>query len=84
MQFILSMASIAYKRLPEEGINATTINTAYAMDLSDTLGSIAVGKKANVFITKKIPTVEYMPYYYGANKVDTVILNGEVFTKHSE
>jgi len=78
MQFILSMASIAYKLLPEEAINATTINTAYAMDLSDQLGSIAVGKKANVFITKEIPTLEYMPYYYGVNKVDTVILNGKI------
>jgi len=78
MQFILSMASIAYRLLPEEAINATTINTAYAMDLSDVLGSIAVGKVANLFITKPIPTIEYMPYYYGVNKVDTVILNGEV------
>ncbi len=78
MQFILSMASIAYKLLPEEGINATTINTAYAMDVSDILGSIATGKKANLFITKEIPTIEYMPYYYGTNKIDTVILNGKV------
>ncbi len=81
MQFVLSMASIAYKLLPEEGINATTINTAYAMDLSDELGSIAVGKKANVYITSEIPTLEYLPYYYGVNKVDTVILNGEVVDK---
>jgi imidazolonepropionase len=78
MQFILSMASIAYRLLPEEAINATTINTAYAMGLSGELGSIAVGKKANVFITKEIPTIEYMPYYYGVNKIDTVILNGVV------
>ncbi len=78
MQFILSMASIAYRLLPEEGVNATTINTAYALELSDVLGSIAVGKKANVYITKEIPTLEYMPYYYGTNKVDTVILNGEI------
>ncbi len=81
MQFILSMASIAYKLLPEEGINATTINTAYAMDVSDQLGSIAVGKKANVYITKEMPSLEYLPYYYGVNKVDTVILNGEVIGK---
>ena len=81
MQFILSMASIAYKLLPEEGINATTINTAYAMDLSDQLGSIAVGKKANVYITKEIPTLEFLPYYYGVNKIDTVILNGVVIGK---
>ena len=81
MQFILSMASIAYRLLPEEGVNATTINTAYALDLSDVLGSIAVGKKANVYITKEIPTLEYMPYYYGTNKVDTVILNGEIINQ---
>jgi len=64
--------------LPEEAINATTINTAYAMGLSDELGSIAVGKKANLYITKEIPSIEYMPYYYGSNKVETVILNGEI------
>jgi imidazolonepropionase len=81
MQFILSMASIAYRLLPEEGVNATTINTAYALELSDVLGSIAVGKKANVYITKEIPTLEYMPYYYGTNKVDTVILNGEIINQ---
>ncbi len=78
MQFILSMGSIAYKMTPEEGINATTINSAYAMDVSEELGSIAIGKKANIFITKKIPTYEFMPYYYGTNKVETVILNGEI------
>lgn len=78
MQFILSMGSIAYKMLPEEGINATTINSAYAMGVNDELGSIAVGKKANVFITKEIPSYEYMPYYYGSNKVEKVIINGEI------
>jgi len=78
MQFILSMASIAYRLLPEEGINATTINTAYAMGLSHELGSIAKGKKANVYITKEIPSIEFMPYSYGSNKVETLILNGRV------
>lgn len=78
MQLILSMASILYRMTPEEGINATTINSAYAMDLSEELGSIAIGKKANVYITKSIPTYQYMPYYYGSNKVETVILNGVV------
>ena len=78
MQLILSMACILYKMLPEEAINATTINTAYAMGLSDELGTIAIGKKANLFITKEIPSIEYMPYYYGSNKVETVILNGEI------
>ncbi|PJB59919.1 MAG: imidazolonepropionase [Bacteroidetes bacterium CG_4_9_14_3_um_filter_41_19] len=78
MQLILSMASILYKMLPEEAINATTINSAYAMGLSKELGSIAVGKKANVFITAEIPSYEFMPYAFGSNKVETVILNGEV------
>jgi len=78
MQLILSMACILYRMLPEEAINATTINTAYAMGVERELGTIAVGKKANVFITKEIPTLAYMPYYYGTNKIETIILNGEI------
>jgi imidazolonepropionase len=78
MQFILSLACIKYSMLPEEAINAVTLNSAYAMGLSDELGSIAVGKKANLFITKPIPSYEFMPYSYGSNKVETVILNGVV------
>ncbi len=78
MQLILSMASILYRLTPEEAINATTINTAYAMGLSDELGSIARGKIANIFITKPIPNVAYLPYYYGSNKIEKVILNGEI------
>jgi imidazolonepropionase len=78
MQFVLSMASILYKLLPEEAINATTINSAYAMGVSDELGSITKGKKANVFITSEIPSLEYLPYYYGTNKAETIILNGEI------
>ncbi len=79
MQLILSMGCIKYKMLPEEAINSVTLNSAYAMGVSDILGSIAVGKKANVFITKPIPTVEFMPYSYGSNKVDRVILNGKIY-----
>jgi imidazolonepropionase len=78
MQLILSMACINYRMLPEEAINAVTINSAYAMGLNEELGSIARGKKANLFITKPIPGYEFMPYSYGSNKVDTVILNGQV------
>jgi imidazolonepropionase len=78
MQLILSLGSIQYRMLPEEGINAVTLNGAYAMGLSDELGSIAVGKKANVIITQKIPSIAYLPYYYGSNKVWKVILNGKV------
>jgi imidazolonepropionase len=78
MQLILSMGCIKYKMLPEEAINAVTLNGAYAMGVSDELGSIAIGKKANVFITKPIPTLAYMPYAYGSNKIETVIINGKV------
>jgi len=78
MQLILSMGSIMFRMTPEEAINACTINGAYALDLSDELGSITVGKTANVFITKPIPSIEFMPYAYGSNKVETVILNGNV------
>jgi imidazolonepropionase len=78
MQFILSMGCIKYRMLPQEAINATTINSAYAMGVSDELGSITIGKRANLFITKPIPSIEYMPYYYGHNKVETVILNGKI------
>jgi imidazolonepropionase len=78
MQFILSLGCIKYRMLPEEAIHATTINGAYAMGLENELGSIAVGKKANIFITKEIPTIQYMPYAFGSNKVEKVILRGKV------
>ena len=79
MQLILTFACVNYKLTPQQAINATTINSAYAMDVVDELGSICVGKRANFFITKKIPTIEYIPYYYGENKVDKVILNGKEY-----
>lgn len=78
MQLILSMGCINYRMLPEEAIIAVTLNGAYAMGLSTELGSIAVGKRANFFITKPIPTYAYMPYAYGSNKVDMAFLNGRV------
>ena len=76
MQLILSMACIRYRLTPEEAFNATTLNTAYAMGVSDQLGTIAVGKKANFYITKPISSYEYMPYSFGENKVERVFLNG--------
>lgn len=74
MQFILSLASIKMKMLPEESINAATINSAYAMGLDGTLGSITVGHKANVFITRAIPSLTFMPYSFANNLVERVIL----------
>ena len=61
---------------PEEAFNAATLNTAYAMDLSATHGSIAVGKKANLIVTKEIPSLAYLPYSFGSNLIDAVIVNG--------
>ena len=77
MQMVLTFACVNYKLTPQEAINATTLNSAYAMGISQTHGSIAKGKKANFYITKDIPTIEYIPYYYGTNKVDRVFLNGK-------
>ena len=76
MQLVLSMACIRYRLTPEEAFNATTLNTAYAMGVSDILGSIAVGKLANFYLSKPISTYEYMPYSFGENKVESVFLKG--------
>ncbi|MBE9467330.1 MAG: imidazolonepropionase [Bacteroidetes bacterium] len=78
MKFIMSLGCVNYRMITEEVINATTINTAYAMGVSDKLGSIARGKIANVFITKEIPTIEFIPYSFGSDLIDMVILNGEI------
>lgn len=76
MPLMLSLACIKMKMTPEEAINAATINTAHAIELSETHGSITVGKVANVFITHPIPSLAFIPYAFGSNLVDTVILNG--------
>jgi len=78
MKFIMSLGCIRLRMLPEEVINAVTINGAYAMGVEEELGSIARGKKANIFITRGIPGYEFMPYAYGSDLIETVILNGMV------
>jgi len=78
MKLMQSFGCVNYKLLPEEVINATTINTAYAMGISEEVGSIAKGKIANVFITKEIPSIEFFPYAFGSDLIDLVILNGRV------
>ena len=80
MSLISALGCIKYNMLPEEVISATTINTAYAMGISDSMGSIARGKIANLFITTKIPGIEFLPYSFGSNLIETIILNGEVQT----
>lgn len=78
MKFIMSLGTIKLRMLPEEVIHATTINGAYAMGISEEMGSISKGKKANVYITKKIPGYEFMPYAYTSHLIDQVILNGKL------
>lgn len=77
MNFVVSTACIKMRLTPEEAINAATINGAYAMGLSKTHGSITKGKKASLIITKEIPSYGYLPYAFGSNLIDKVIINGE-------
>lgn len=78
MSLMVALSCIQYKLTPEEAINAATINSAYAIGLSKTHGTIAVGKQANVFITKEIPGYSFIPYSFGSNLIETVIINGNV------
>lgn len=79
MNFVVSTACIKMKMTPEEAINAATLNGAYAMGVSDMYGSISKGKKANLIITKEIPSYSYLPYAFGENHIDTVIINGACY-----
>ncbi|MBA4134778.1 MAG: imidazolonepropionase [Flavobacterium sp.] len=80
MNFVVATACIKMKMTPEEAINAATINGAYAMGLSATHGSITVGKKANVIITKPLNSYYEIPYAFGSNPVEQVILNGKLIS----
>lgn len=80
MKLIMSLACIKWKMTPAEAINAATINSAYAMGLSETHGTITKGKVANLYITKSIPSYEFMPYAFGSNLIDTVILKGKIMS----
>ena len=77
INLVVSMACIQMKMLPEEAINAATINGACAMELENEVGSVSVGKKANLIFTKPIPSLAYLPYSFGANLIDKVMINGE-------
>lgn len=77
MNFVVALSCIQMKMLPEEAINAATINGAFAMELQNELGSIAPGKRANMIITKEIPSLSYLPYAFGSNMIEKVLVNGE-------
>jgi len=77
MNLVIAMSCIQMKMLPEEAINAATLNGAYAMELGQELGSITIGKKASLILTKPIPSLAYYPYAFGSNLIDKVMIKGE-------
>jgi len=79
MPFVVSLACIKMKMLPEEAIHAATLNSAYAMGVHQSLGTIKVGKHANLFITSAIPHYSYIPYSFGSDLIDTVIIGGKLY-----
>ncbi len=77
MNFVVSLSCIQMKMLPEEAINAATINGAFAMEIENDFGSITIGKKANLIFTKPVSSLAYLPYSFGDNLIDKVMLKGE-------
>jgi len=77
MNLVVSMGCVQMKLLPEEAINAATLNGAYAMGLGDELGSITEKKKANLIFLKPLPSLAYLPYAFGSNLIDRVMINGD-------
>ena len=79
MNLVVAMSCTGMKMLPAEAINAATLNGAFAMELQNEVGSITVGKKANLIFTKPIPSLAYIPYAFGSDLIDKVMINGENF-----
>jgi imidazolonepropionase len=84
MNFVVALSCIQMKMLPQEAINAATLNGAYAMQLEDEVGSITVGKKANLVFTKPISSIAYLPYSFGTNLIDNVMIEGEWLSAHRQ
>ena len=78
MPFVISLAGIRLRMTPAEAINAATLNGAAALEMSHDFGSFAVGKMGNCIITKPVPSVAYLPYSFGSNWIETVVLKGNV------
>jgi imidazolonepropionase len=76
MNFVISLSCIQMKMIPEEAINAATINGACAMEIEKDYGSITKGKKANLIFSKPVPSLSYIPYSFGNNLIDKVMING--------
>jgi imidazolonepropionase len=77
MNLVVNMSCIQMKMLPEEAINAATLNGAWAMECANELGSISVGKKANLILTQPVPSLAYLPYAFGSNLIEKVMIKGE-------
>ncbi len=77
MNFVVALSCIQMRMLPEEAINAATINGAYAMELQDEVGTISTGKKASLIITQPIPSFTFLPYSFGTNLIERVMLSGQ-------
>jgi len=78
MNFVVATACIKMKMTPEEAINAATLNGAYAMGLEASHGSITIGKNASLIITKPMQSFYQLPYAFGSNLIEDVIINGEL------
>jgi imidazolonepropionase len=78
MNLVVTMSCIQMKMLPEEAINAATLNGAWAMECAHELGSISIGKKANLIITKPVPSLAYLPYAFGSNLLEQVMIKGRM------
>ena len=76
MNLVVALGCIRLRMLPEEAINAATLNAAAAMGLENELGSLTVGKRASFIITKPVPSLAYLPYAFGTDHIDTVIIDG--------
>lgn len=78
MNFVVSLACIHLRMLPEEAINAATLNAAAAMDLGAELGSLSVGKRASFILTRPVPSPAFLPYAFGSDHIDSVIIDGTI------
>lgn len=78
MNFVVALACIKMKMTPNEAINAATINAAFAMNIEHTHGSITIGKKANIIITKPLKSYHEIPYSFGSNLIEKVMINGKI------
>ena len=79
MKFMMALAMIKMRLTPETVLNAATVNGAFAMGVGGDYGCIAVGKKASVFITRRIPSYEFVPYSFTSQLIENIILNGKKY-----